>query len=249
MKDTSDSYASNDEFYLLYADYVADPAVRKVHDAVLRAAMLHPALRRVVDLGCGRSNEFFHYGNPEFYIGIDQNAIAVDEGRRITLEANYRDREIVKRLIDEHALTAAVSLFSTELTCPSDANHAYYEALFRHTPVQAIFVAGCYAEHAQGEETIIETGGLVSFQTFGGFESAFPTDLFDETRVCVACPSRMFGEDLIEVYRLLQRPGTADGGAASALAALASPIENATGIRLAIHATAPDDRHTRNADA
>jgi hypothetical protein len=233
MKDTSDSYVSNDHFYELYTGYLAEERVRKVHDAVLQAAMLHPALQRVVDLGCGQGNEFFHYGKPALYVGLDQNAAPIHEARRIRLKADYRDVNVIKEIVGQHALTAAVSLFSTELTWPPKANHIYYEGLFRQTTIQAVFVAGGYAEHAEGEETILEAGNLVSYQTFGGFEGLSPTSLFDETRICIACPSKMFGEDIIEVYRLLQRPGVDDGGAAQALASLAAPVRNAISVRRA----------------
>ena len=153
MKDTSDSYVSNDHFYELYTGYLAEERVRKVHDAVLQAAMFHPALQRVVDLGCGQGNEFFHYGKPALYVGLDQNATPIHEARRIRLQADYRDVNFIKEIVDKYALTAAVSLFSTELTWPPTANHVYYEGLFGQTTLQAVFVAGGYAEHAEGEET------------------------------------------------------------------------------------------------
>jgi hypothetical protein len=116
---------------------------------------------------------------------------------------------------------------------PTKANHIYYEGLFGQTNIQALLLAGGYSEHAEGKETILEAGNLVSYQTFGGFEGLAPTSLFDETRICIACPSTMFGEDIIEVYRLLQRPGVDDGGSAKALASLAAPVRNAISVRRA----------------
>jgi hypothetical protein len=179
--------------------------VRKVHDAVLQAAMLHPALQRVVDLGCGQGNEFFHYGKPELYVGLDQNADPIHEARRIRLTADYRDVNFIKEIVGKYDLTAAVSMFSTELTLPPKANHVYYEGLFRQTNIQALFLAGGYSEHAEGEETILEAGNLVSYQTFGGFEGLPPTSLFDETRICIACPSAIFGEDIKQPPRSTRR--------------------------------------------
>jgi hypothetical protein len=233
MKDTGDSYVGNDNFYELYKSYLAEERVRTVHDAVLQAAMGHPALQRVVDLGCGQGNEFFHYGQPALYVGLDQNAAPLHEAHRIRWKADYRDVHFIQEIVGTYDLTAAVSLFSTELTWPPTANQRYYEELFGQTRIQAIFVAGGYAEHAEGEETILEAGNLVSYQTFGGFAGLAPTSVFDETRICVACPSTMFGEDIIEVYRLLQRPGVDDGGAAQALVSLAAPVRNAISVRRA----------------
>ena len=105
--------------------------------------------------------------------------------------------------------------------------------------ITTLFLAGGYREHAEGEEMILEAGNLVSYQTFGGFEGLSSTCLFDETRICIACLSTMFGEDIIEVYRLLQRPGVDDGGSAQALASLAAPVRNAISGR---RATSPSQR-------
>jgi len=74
MADTKGDYENNGNFYKLYADYLVEERVRKVHDSVLQAAILHPAFMHVIDLGCGKGTEFFYYARPEFYAGVDQNA-------------------------------------------------------------------------------------------------------------------------------------------------------------------------------
>jgi trans-aconitate methyltransferase len=81
-----------------------------VHDAVLQAAMLHPALQRVVDLGCGQGNEFFHYGKPALYVGLDQNATPIHEARRIRLKADYRDVNFIKEIVEKYALRSLAKI-------------------------------------------------------------------------------------------------------------------------------------------
>lgn len=222
MTDISDDYEGNNAFYKAYADYLLEDRVRRVHDAVLGAALLHPALQRVADLGCGKGNEFFRFGGPAFYVGVDRNADAIREERRETLIADYRQSEMVAALIKQHKLTGAVSLFSAEITAPRDANHSYYEGLFGKTGINAMLIGGFYYEHAKGKETVQENGGLLSYQTSGVIDCP-PTHYFDETRITIACPSTLFGEDVFEVWRLLQRPGHQHAATVAALTALVSP--------------------------
>lgn len=219
MANSSDLYKGNDAFYRAYADYLVEDRVRKVHDAVLGAALLHPALQQVIDLGCGKENEFFYFGKPALYIGLDKNADSVCEVGHETIVADYRDTQIVKDQIKKHNLTAAISLFSVEITASREDNHAYYEELFRKTGIKAMLIGGFYYAHAKGQATVEETKGLVSYQTSGQIDRP-DTSLFHETRIEIPCPSSLFGEDVFEVWRLLQRPEDYDPAVADTFAKL-----------------------------
>ena len=102
-----------------------------------------------------------------------------------------------------------------------DDNNAFYEALFRDTDVNAILVSGFYYKDKKGQETVKEEeAGLVSYQTSSIIDRP-DTKWFHETRVEIPCPSNLFGEKPVEVYRLLQRPGHYDAASAEALMKLA----------------------------
>ena len=221
MTDTGKDYVGNTEFYDDYAKYLVEPRVRKVHDAVFNAIKVHPAFQRVIDLGCGKGNEFCHYGKPDFYLGIDQNADIVNDEHRVTERLDYRHLDAIKARIKDHGLTGVISLFSTEPTKPRDDNNAFYEALFRDTDVNAILVSGFYYKDKKGQETVKEEkAGVTSYQTSGDIDRP-DAKLFHETRVEIPCPSNLFGEQPVEVYRLLQRPGHYDAASAEALMRLA----------------------------
>ena len=55
---------------------------------------------------------------------------------------------------------------------------------------------------ALGEESVPEAGDLVSFQTFG--EPA-PTEIYEDLRIVTPVPSTLFGEKVVEVWRILTR--------------------------------------------
>lgn len=205
MIDSKDLYNGNDAFYTAYTDYLVEDRVRQVHDAVLAAVRPHAAFSRVMDLGCGKGNEFYHFAQPDFYLGIDQNADPRQEEKRNTIVADYRDFSKVESLAHQNDITGAISLFSVEITASATQNHAYYEELFRKAGIKAMLIGGFYYQHAKGAETVQEAGGLVSYQTHLSVDRP-ETVLFHETRIEIPCPSKLFGEDVMEVWRLLQHP-------------------------------------------
>lgn len=211
--------AYDQDFYKAYAAYLVEPRVRAVHDRILQTVSASPAFRRVVDLGCGQGNEFFHYGKPDLYVGVDHNASSNDAPGFKTMAADYRSPDDVAKLTKQFNLSAAVSLFSIECTAPANENRAYYEALFEKANVTAILAGGFYYEHAKGLETVGEAGGLISYQTHETIEN--PSEQFSEVRIAVPCPSTLFGEDVMEVWRLLQRKDSYDPELAERFAALA----------------------------
>jgi SAM-dependent methyltransferase len=195
--------AYDGDFYSAYRAYLLEPGVRSVHDKAIGMTASSPAFRRVLDLGCGQGNEFLHYGKPHAYVGVDLNALPVTSPHA-TLAADYRDLAMVTALIASLSLTAVVSLFSTECTAPWRHNHAFYEALFRSTAIEAMLVSGFYYADQPHAETVGEAGGIVSYQSIQPLEAS-DSSLFTEVRVSARCPSSLFGETPIEVWRLLQR--------------------------------------------
>jgi hypothetical protein len=195
------SMAYNPEFYKMYADYLIEPRVRAEHDEVLALVTRNPAFQHVIDFGCGQSNEFFHYGKPEFYVGIDANAVPIDEANRKVVAADYRDIRLIKNLVEKYDLRAAVSLFSAEGTASHLNNVNFYESVFAETGLEAILVSGFEYEHAKGKKTVQEFGSLVSFQSF---VARLPSEIYYEAVVTRPSPSNLFGEDIVNRWYLLQ---------------------------------------------
>jgi hypothetical protein len=205
---SSADYDGNASFYEQYARYLIDPKVREAHDPVLQVVSCFPLFRRVIDLGCGQGNEFLRYGRPEFYVGMDSNALSINGQDRMTITADYRDNlALISETVRRHRLNAAVSLFSIEVTAPAARNKDFYERLFRETPVQMILTSGIFYSDKLGEEKVGETGGLTSYQTFSDAEDRH-SPVYHQTQIAVPCPSDMFGRTDIDVWCLLQRAGT-----------------------------------------
>lgn len=203
----------DDQFYLRYAKYLSEPRVRAVHDRMLAMLTTDQAFRRVIDLGCGKSYEFFYHAQTDLYIGFDMNpgCLTWEVGRTknpgeiigFSVKGNYRDElEKVKSLVDKFRMTAIVSLFSVENTASPEENQKYYERLFVETQIEAILTSGFYYEGST-DPVIEEAGDLHSYQSFAEMPSE--SSVYSEVRSLVRCPSDLFGEKPVEVWRLLRR--------------------------------------------
>jgi hypothetical protein len=201
------------DFYLKYANYLVEPRVRIVHDQMFSLLTSNHVFDRVLDLGCGKSNEYFYHRKPIFYVGIDLNPLLLTwdlepgtDPNRIkgySIRGDYRKiQDKIKSTIEIHRLTAIVSLFSVENTAPPDVNDAFYQELFEQTSISSILTSGFYY---RGNETdlTIEEDGVLAYQTPSAMSPE--NSIFSEIRSLVACPSKMFGEKPIEVWRLLTR--------------------------------------------
>lgn len=198
--------AYDGDFYHAYRQYLQEPGVRQVHDGVLKLARTNPHLARVIDLGCGHVNEFYRYGRPrpQMYVGVDVNAGTRQSKTRKLLVGDYRQLDTIKREIRTQALTAFVSLFSVEITATHQTNYELYNRLFAETNLQAGLVSGFYYAANKHANPIGETGGIQSYQTLECLEDVY-SQHFHETRIVCACPSTMFGPDVIEVWKLFER--------------------------------------------
>lgn len=196
--------AYDNGYYLAYKRYLEEENVRKAHNIVFAIANLDPAFNNVIDLGCGLS-EFHQWCAPLFYLGIDLNASnQVDTSFRCAT-GDYRVLDVLRAKIGSCVPTAFVSLFSAEITASAQDNRTFYEQLFQAFPVlKSGLVSGFYYHKRKDTNPVIETGDVVSYQTLGGIED-YASPLFDQFWVTLPVPSKMFGEDVVEVWRFLKR--------------------------------------------
>ncbi len=202
----------NKDFYSEYEKYLSEPRVRNVHDQMFAFfdVFAKPKSQCVIDLGCGRSLEY-HRHQPWSYYGFDVNAtVEVDYvfGRETSRTTSLDYRENTNKIIDIGKNKKAgkfVSLFSSEITAPPEENKCLYEGLFRNIPsLEFGMVSGFYYADKKNHLIVVETGGVKSWQTLSSIEDSV-SDVYDEIRLYAECPSEMFGEDVVEVWRFLSR--------------------------------------------
>ena len=98
-----------------------------------------------------------------------------------------------------------VSLFSIEPCLPRYARYNLYEKVFVHYPeIRAALVSGFYYEDKIGQTKVKETGGIESYQTSGRFGGEV-SEIFDETFITMRTPSKLFGDKVVEVWKILER--------------------------------------------
>lgn len=195
--------AYDDDFYKLYEDYVLEPRVRERHDHVLRMLAVTTGEGNVADIGCGRYREFRRHGKYQYYAGYDANHFDPD------YRLDYRDVGLLIEKMNSLPLDVDffVSLFSTEITAAPHENREFYHTLFERMPsLKQGIVSGFYYASNKEENPVEETGGVVSWQTLLPVDHwEMSTHLYRETRITLEVPSTMFGEDVVEVWRLLER--------------------------------------------
>lgn len=195
--------AYDGDFYEAYEAYLREPRVRTKHDQIFDLWAAVAEAEYVIDLGCGKSNEYFRFGHPvSGYQGFDVNEA------NYAITANYRKPEFIETI---HGLDwkpdAFVSLFSVECTATALENAELYERLFREVPtIQHALVAGFYYTRRRTTNPVKEAGDIVSWQTNSRIEHD-SSDVYDELRITAEVPSTMFGEDVVEVWRILSRCG------------------------------------------
>lgn len=194
-------------FYESYKKYLLEPSVRQAHDWIFEICGLNAHYRKVVDLGCGVCQEFDYYTQPEKYFGVDLN---VDDcylkglGREITVRKyNSRNRNLWNEL--PFKPTAFVSLFSLEITATAYDNYYFYDEIFSNNEnIKAGLVSGFYYFNKKNENPVEEVGGIFSFQSLDSPED-FVSKWFVEKRIILPVPSKMFGEDVYEVWKFFDR--------------------------------------------
>ena len=189
------------EFYRMYQAYLREEIVRTNHDRVFECfyKFTQPTQLFVADLGCGLG-EYSLYGPYTKYVGVDIN----DTGQvRNFVQTDYHSLDFVNLL--PFTPTAFVSLFSIECCHSVEDKYALYEKIF--TGISSMrygLVGGFFYESKRNLETVGETGGIVSYQTIED-PSRHISKTFSEYRMHVRTPSKMFGEDVIEIWKILNR--------------------------------------------
>lgn len=191
--------AYDQKFFRMYAAYLREPVVRRNHDKVFRMFRAFDTDSLVfADLGCG-IGEFRKFGHYAKYVGVDHH----DTGDIPDfVEADYTKPDLIEKL--PFRPDAFVSLFSIEACLPASERYAIYSRMFSEIPgMKCALVSGFYYESKRHDATVSEKGGIVSHQTI---EDLPDDDLpFDECRVLMRTPSRMFGQDVVEVWKFLTR--------------------------------------------
>jgi hypothetical protein len=208
------AYDSN--FHVAYKEYLHESRVRKVHDRILHMVyQSDDSFKRVLDLGCAQNHEYYHNLLPDAYVGIDIHpgviTLSTDETQSspiaIVKHGDVKDIPLVKKLILDYNLMACVSLFGIENNNSCRDNYTFYRSLFKKTSINTILTAGFYYGTFPDKEAIIEIMGLKAYQAIHPIEKTLILSggLFDETRIEVMCPSDFFGEDVVEVWKILTR--------------------------------------------
>lgn len=190
----------NDEFYKQYAEYLAEPDVRKVHDYVIGILGFSKDFDFVLDLGCGL-REFQDSALPYYYRGVDLHSPEAD------IIVDYKSEKLFEK-IEDFKPTVIVSLFSIELSDFNPVVWKFYNYLFEKIPsVRKALVSGIYYRDRHDHSYVVENDGSTVFQTISKLgEHEKREDIIKEAlRLTIPCPSKMFGPNPIEVWRLLER--------------------------------------------
>lgn len=207
--------AYDNDFYRAYETYLGELRVRKCHDIMFSMFQNEVGkYNNVVDIGCGVFNEFNTFYRPKHYTGIDLNADIKDRTKdrnnnALFIQGNYRDRAFLDAALHTDKLVgdaeAFVSLFSSEITAPAYENYELYNHLFETCPnIRAGLVSGFYYSDKIDINPVTEAGGLISYQTLDPLES-FRSQRFSETRILMPVPSNMFGDNVVEVWKIFNR--------------------------------------------
>jgi len=209
--------AYDENFYNEYNEYLKEYGVRKIHDKMFAffdffaIPHSHYSTYNVIDLGCGQSCE---YGRSKLngYYGFDLNAkeTKTESCYYGILNQTYKldYRENLQEIIDisnEKKIRKFVSLFSSEITSSSENNRLLYERLFSSIPtLEYGMVSGFYYSDQKKKLVIEEAGDVISWQTIDSVEDSV-SELYDETRIYTRCPSKMFGDSVVEVWKFFER--------------------------------------------
>jgi SAM-dependent methyltransferase len=187
------------EFYKAYQAYLEETTVRRNHERAfdLLSWVVPHRYQSVLDLGCG-TGEYERRMKPLRYFGVDadKDAPAADAVCDYTVTLPILPFEP----------TVFVSLFSTEACLPSYDAYDLYDKLFEVYPtIDGALVSGFYYEDKVEHEKVTEANGkLVSYQTTAPLHDG-RSELFHEVHLTMRTPSKLFGDKVIEVWKLLER--------------------------------------------
>ena len=195
----------NTSFFDEYKNYLLEPIVRNVHNWMFRIFEdTFPQWKypfNIIDFGCGQCCEYLQHGQSSGYMGLDLNPL--DGEDMICCDYTKITSKDVKKFAG-FPIHGFVSLFSTECCMSTTDKYAFYDKLFQEYYMQTGLVSGFYYKNRIQEEKVSETGGIVSYQTIE-HQKDYPGKHFIEMRTYIDVPSKMFGPDVVEVWKLLIR--------------------------------------------
>ncbi len=189
------------KFYDMYERYLRESAVRRSHDFAfdLFRKVTRPISLFIVDLGCGLG-EYLMYGQYKVYVGVDINRLLRTPNFVL---ADYHDLAFVEKL--PFVPTAFVSLFSIECFHSAQEKYDFYNRIFREVrSIHYGLVSGFFYESRRNQEKVKEVGEIESYQTTEN-KSNHISDMFSEHRIELPTPSKMFGSDVVEVWKIFSR--------------------------------------------
>lgn len=190
-------------FWEQYAEYVEEslPRHRRAVNMLLETVSGMSWDRNLLDLGCGQCREADTLLDPLKYLGLDVNPPERDD----CVQKNYRADIFEAKDLILFEPDCFSSIFSSEVTGTYPQNERLYEKVFRAFPsIKWGIVSGFYYGNRPTAPKVLEAGGIVSYQSIAPLEEC-ESEVFDETRLLVKGPSKMFGPDVIEVWKLLER--------------------------------------------
>lgn len=191
----------NQDFFEQYKNYLLEPVVRNAHNWMFHIfETVWPSYPlNIIDFGCGQCCEYRQYGHPENWFGFDLNP--PDEPN--THKCDYRTFTDIKVPFPIYGF---VSLFSTECCLDKWEKYSFYDKIFYQYPIKAALVSGFYYENKIKEEWVHETGGIASWQSIEDQKLWVCSETqYIELRTHIRVPSKMFGEDVVEVWKILMR--------------------------------------------
>lgn len=190
------------DFFQRYENYLQEKWVRETHDIMFRTFRKLFPVQNVIEFGCGQCCEFRRFGKTDSWFGFDLEP----PKDAVTYACDYTKltKLDILKLVPFSA-DGFVSIFSTECCLSRTEKYAFYRRLFREHDFKAGLVSGFYYENKVKEEQVGETGGISSYQTVED-QRDFMCDEFIEWRLCVRMPSEMFGDDVVEVWKILINP-------------------------------------------
>lgn len=200
----------NSDFYKAYEEYLKEPIVREAHNWIVDDIFLEMrdlCSSTILDLGCGQSHEFLRHIVPFqdwSYYGIDLNVETHSTKPRISfVKADYRTFDF--KFLGSFGINPFISLFSSEITAPSQENYKLYERIFAEIPtIKYGLVSGFFYASKKDKPIVNETGDITSYQTLENIEDVI-SSTFKETRIILPVPSKLFGDDVYEIWKIFKR--------------------------------------------